>query len=342
MEAKKKIQVLSTISLTDEQIQNIKRVSHQIHIEVFRSKDTSKIPDEVWRKAEVLLIGSRFLPPIEKVPELRWIQSSWAGVETFLDDPILQQKNIRLTSASGAMVSQLGEFAIMMMLMLGHKMPAMIKAQQEKRWVEDKFVSLQPRELRGSTVGIVGYGSIGREVARHLHQYGATVLACKRDVLHPEDKGYVPEGLGDPHGDYFERLYPIEGIEGMLKDCDFVLASLPATKNTEQIFTEKVFNAMEPGAYFVNISRGSLVDENALINALNSGQLGGAALDVFSEEPLPAESPLWNHPKIIITPHLAGYSPNMMNQVITLFIENLKRYVNQEELYNLIDLQQGY
>lgn len=160
--------------------------------------------------------------------------------------------------------------------------------------------------------------------------------------MHPEDKGYVPEGLGDPHGDYFERLYPIEGIEGMLKDCDFVLASLPATKNTEQIFTEKVFNAMKPGAYFVNISRGSLVDENALINALNSGQMGGAALDVFSEEPLPAESLLWNHPKIIITPHLAGYSPNMMNQVITLFIENLKRYVNLEELYNLINLQQGY
>ena len=99
---------------------------------------------------------------------------------------------------------------------------------------------------------------------------------------------------------------------------------------------------MKPGAHFVNISRGSLVDENALLNALNSGHLGGAALDVFSEEPLPAESPLWSNPKIIITPHLAGYSPNMMNQVITLFIENLKRYVNQEELYNLINLQKGY
>ena len=342
MEAKKKIQVLSTISLTDEQIQKIKGVSNQIHLEVFRSKDTSRIPDEVWRKAEVLLIGGRYLPPIEKVPDLRWIQSSWAGIETFLDDPILQQKNIRLTSASGAMVSQLGEFAIMMMLMLGHKMPAMIKAQQENRWVEDKFVSLQPRELRGSTVGIVGYGSIGREIARHLHQYGATVLATKRDIMHPEDKGYVPKGLGDPHGDYFERLYPIEGLEGMLKDCDFVVLAMPATKDTEHIFTEKTFNAMKAGAYFVNISRGSLVDENALLNALNSGHLGGAALDVFSEEPLPAESPLWSNPKIIITPHLAGYSPNMMNHVITLFSENLKRYVNQEELYNLINLQQGY
>ena len=342
MEAKKKIQVLSTISLTDEQIQKIKSVSDQIHLEVFRSKDTSKIPDEVWRKAEVLLIGSRYLPPIEKVPDLRWIQSSWAGIETFLDDPILQQKNIQLTSSSGAMVSQLGEFAIMMMLMLGHKMPAMIKAQHEKHWVEDKFVSLQPRELRGSTVGIVGDGSIGREIARHLHQYGATVLATKRDVMHPEDKGYVPKGLGDPHGDFFERLYPIEGLEGMLKDCDFVVVTMPATKDTNQLFTEKTFNAMKPGALFVNISRGSLVDENALLNALNSGHLGGAALDVFSEEPLPAESPLWSNPKIIITPHLAGYSPNMMNQVITLFIENLKRYVNQEELYNLINLQQGY
>jgi phosphoglycerate dehydrogenase-like enzyme len=103
-----------------------------------------------------------------------------------------------------------------------------------------------------------------------------------------------------------------------------------------------MFEVMKPGAYFVNVSRGQLVDERSLVDSLNSGHLAGAALDVFSEEPLPPDSPLWTHPNVIITPHLAAYSPNMMNQVVELFIENLKRYLADESLYNLVDLEQGY
>ena len=196
--------------------------------------------------------------------------------------------------------------------------------------------------MRGSTVGIVGYGSIGREVARQLYAYGATVLASKRDVMHPEDTGYTPEGLGDPLGNYFHRLYPNEGLQGMLKDCDFVVLALPRTRDTECLFNKEMFEAMKPGAYFINVSRGQLVDEAALIDALNSGKLAGAALDVFSDEPLPADNPLWTQPNLIITPHISAYSTNMMNQVVDLFIENLKRYLREESLYNLVSLEQGY
>ncbi len=342
MEAKRKFEILSTITLSEEQAKQIQALDDRIKLDVFKAKEVNKISDEIWRKTEILFTSGANLPPVEKLPNLRWLHSSYAGVETIVDNPLLHKPGLRFTNSSGVAISQIGEYVIMMLLNLGHKMPQMIQAQREKRWVEDKQVSLIPKELRGSTVGIVGYGSIGREVARQLHAYGATVLASKRDVFHPEDPGYTPEGLGDPRGDYFHRLYPNEGLRGMLKDCDFVVLALPHTKETECLFNKETFEAMKPGSYFVNVSRGQLVDEGALIDALNSGQLAGAALDVFSQEPLPAESPLWTQPNLILTPHISAYSTNMMNQVVDLFIENLKRYIKEESLYNLVNLEQGY
>lgn len=342
MEAKRKIEILSTISLTEDQIIQIQALDERIKLDVFKAKDANKISDEMWRKTEILFSSGAYLPPAEKVPNLRWLHSSYAGVETILENPLLTQPGLQVTNSSGVAISQMGEYVIMMLLNLGHKIPQMIQAQRDKRWVEDKQLSLIPKELRGSTVGIVGYGSIGREVARQLYAYGATVLASKRDVMHPEDTGYTPEGLGDPLGNYFHRLYPNEGLRGMLKDCDFVVLALPRTKGTECLFNKEMFEAMKPGACFINVSRGQLVDEGALIDALNSGHLAGAALDVFTDEPLPADNPLWTQPNLIITPHISAYSTNMMNQVVELFIENLKRYLKEESLYNLVSLEQGY
>jgi phosphoglycerate dehydrogenase-like enzyme len=342
MDTEQKIEILSTIALSEDQLKNIQNLDERIKVDVYKYKEMNKISDDVWRKTEILLTYGPNLPDVEKVPNLRWIQSSWAGVEKLLDDPLLNQETVEVTSSSGANVSQMGEYVVMMLLMLGHKMPMMLQAQREKRWIEDKFTSLQPKELRGSTVGIVGYGSIGREVARQLYAYGAKVLASKRDAMHPEDKGYIPEGLGDPYGNYFDRLYPMEGLRGMLEECDFVVLTLPHTKSTECLFVKETFDYMKPGSYFVNVSRGQLVDEGALIDALNSGQLAGAALDVYSQEPLPPESPLWSQPNLILTPHISAFSPNMLNQVIELFIENLKRYLNKQPLYNVIDREQGY
>lgn len=342
MDSEQKIEILSTIALSEDQLKNIQNLDERIKVDVYKYKEMNKISDDAWRKTEILLTYGPNLPDVEKVPNLRWIQSSWAGVEKLLDDPLLNQETVQVTSSSGANVSQMGEYVVMMLLMLGHKMPMMLQAQREKRWIEDKFTSLQPKELRGSTVGIVGYGSIGREVARQLYAYGAKVLASKRDAMHPEDKGYIPEGLGDPYGNYFDRLYPMEGLRGMLEECDFVVLTLPHTKSTECLFVKETFDYMKPGSYFVNVSRGQLVDEGALIDALNSGQLAGAALDVYSQEPLPPESPLWSQPNLILTPHISAFSPNMLNQVIELFIENLKRYLNKQPLYNVIDREQGY
>ena len=305
------------------------------------AKEAANLPKEVWEKAEVLLTSGRNLPTREQAPALKWIQVSFAGVEHALEYPISSTPGVLLTSASGVRVSQLGEYALMALLALSHKLPKTIQAQREKKWLPNSSDVLMPQEIRESTVGIVGYGSIGREIARLLYSFGATVLAAKRNVMQPEDNGYNAQGLGDPKGNYFRRLYPIEGLPGMLKECDFVVLTLPLTKETYHLFDDKMFEAMKPGAGFVNIARGGLVDEAALVAALKS-RLSGAVLDVFEQEPLPPESPLWSLPNVIITPHVSGISPKLMDAVVELFVRSVQRYQAGEPLYNIVDTSKGY
>lgn len=338
----KKIKILSAISLTEPQVERIKAVDPRIELHWYGRKDVTRIPPELWREAEILLTSGTPLPTPDQSPALKWIQFYFAGIDKAFQQEVHQRSGVQLTSASGTMVSQMGEYVMMALLMLGHKAPDMFRFQQQKIWHEHRIEKLEPIELRGSTVGIVGYGSIGREVARLLYSYGAKVLATKRDVMHPEDDGYVPEGLGDPKGNYFHRLYPNEALNAMLKECDFVVISPPLTAETHQMISTEQFAAMKPGAFLVNVSRGPVVDTNALIEAARSGRLGGAVLDVFEEEPLPADSPLWDPPNVVITPHIAGVSKRSMDALVDLFVANLGRYLKGQELYNLIDPEQGY
>jgi len=338
----KKLRVLSAISLTESQVERIKAVDRRIELHWYGKKDAARIPAELWRDAEILLTSGTPLPPADQTPALKWIQFYFAGVDKAFQHDVFLRGGIQLTSASGTMVSQMGEYVMMALLMLGHKAPDMFRFQQQKVWHEHRIEKLEPVELRGSTVGIVGYGSIGREVARLLYSYGAKVLATKRDVMHPEDDGYVPEGLGDPQGNYFHRLYPNEALNAMLKECDFVVVSPPLTAETHQLISAEQFEAMKPGVFLVNVSRGPVIDSNALIEAARSGKLGGAVLDVFDEEPLLADSPLWDAPNVVITPHIAGVSKRSMDALVDLFIANLNRYIKGQELYNLIDPEQGY
>lgn len=338
----RKVEILSALSLTEAQVERIKAVDRRISLHWYGRKDAARIPAELWREAEILLTTKFPLPPADQTPALKWIQCYSAGVDRAFQQEVFRRGGIQLTSASGTMVSQMGEYVLMAMLMLGHKAPDMFRYQQQKVWPEHRNEKLEPIELRGSTVGIVGYGSIGREVARLLCSCGAKVLATKRDVMHPEDDGYAPEGLGDPHGSYFHRLYPNEALNAMLKECDFVVVSAPLTAETNQLISTEQFAAMKPGVFFVNVSRGQVVDTNALVEAARSGKLGGAVLDVFDEEPLPADSLLWDTPNVVITPHIAGASKRSMDSLVELFVTNLTRYLKGQDLYNLIDPEKGY
>jgi len=236
----------------------------------------------------------------------------------------------------------MGEYILMAILMLGHKMPAINAAQARNEWISNKSGMVIPKELRGSTVGIVGYGSIGREVARLLYPFGAKVLAAKADLSKLEDTGYIPDGLGDPKGDYFQRMYPIDALLGMLPECDFVVLTAPLTDKTRKMFSTEAFNAMKSDAYFINVSRGGLVDDAALISALRNKKIAGAMLDVFDEEPLPSDNPLWKQSNLVITPHVSGISAKLLDDVLSLFATNLQRYQEGLPLYNLVDPEKGY
>jgi phosphoglycerate dehydrogenase-like enzyme len=330
------IEILITLPFSDELMKKIADVSPRISLEKIVARKPEEVNDDMWKRVEVLYTN-RVLPKPEQAPRLRWIQFHWAGLDHALQEPILQREGLAVTSMSGASAPQMAEHAVSMMLALGHHLPDLMAHQRRAEWPSGRWELFNPRELRGSTVGIVGYGSIGRQIARLLQDFGVTVLATKRDIRHPEDTGYIQEGLGDPGGDLVNRLYPPQALCSMLKDCDFVVVCLPHTSATRNMLGAKELAACKPGAYLVDISRGGIVDHNALIPLLREHKIAGAALDVFPVEPLPADNPIWKLPNVIITPHIAGFSPHYDERAAELFKQNLQRYLDELPLYNRLD-----
>lgn len=337
----KPVEILITLPIEDELIERLNRISPQLRITIHKAKEAREIPSDVWQKVEVLYTN-RVLPSPEQAPNLKWIQFHWAGVDHAVDEPILSKPGLIATNLSGAAAPQMAEHAVMMMLALGHHLPELFDLQRRAEWPSERWKRFNPVELNTSTVGIIGYGSIGREIARLLNIFGATILATKRDVKHPSDSGYIRQGLGDPNGDFVRRLYPPQALCSMLKECDFVVVTVPLTTETRHLISARELAAMKPSAYLIDVSRGGVVDHDALIEALRERKIAGAALDVFPEEPLPPSSPLWKLPNVIITPHISGFSTHYDERAMELFAENLRRYIKGEPLYNIIDLQRGY
>lgn len=335
------IEVLITLPFDEKIVHRLSGVSPKLKVTAFPAASIDEIPAELLSATEILYT-SRLLPTPEQAPRLRWVQFHWAGVDHAMDAQILKRADLVATTLSGAAATQVAEYAVMMMLACGRRLAHAANLQQQHDWPEDRWERFVPVELRGSTVGIIGYGSIGRETARLLHAFGTTVLAAKRDVMNPREVGYTPEGLGDPEGNLVHRLYPFQALRSMVKECDFVLVCAPLTPETRGLVSAEVLQAMKPGAMLVDVSRGGLVDPAALVEVLRNGSLGGAGLDVFAEEPLPADNPLWQMPNVIITPHVAGFSAKYDERATALFSENLLRYLAGLPLYNRIDLDRGY
>lgn len=335
------VEVLITLPFSEELLSQLRGVSNRIKITVFKANKPEEVPADIWEHTEVLYTN-RVLPTSEQAPNLRWIQFHWAGIDHAVDAPILQKPDVSVTTLSGAAASQLAEYALMMLLALGHKLPDLIANQKKAEWPRDRWERFNPVELRGSNVGIVGYGSIGRQISRLLQEFGSTVLAVKRDAMHPEDAGYTPEGMGDVSGDMVSRLYPPQAIRSMFRDCDFVVVTVPLTKETHHIIGAEELAALKPSAYLVDISRGGVIDPAALLVALRDRKIAGAAIDVFPEEPLPPENPLWKLPNVIITPHISGNTPYYDQRSVMLFAENLHRYLAGLPLYNRYDQEKGY
>lgn len=282
---------------------------------------------------EVLLRGpmptASFDRLLARCPRLAWVHSATAGVERLLTAQAAERR-ITITNARGVFSEPIAEYTMMMILAVVRRLPELMELQRERTWQP-----LPARELRQVTIGIVGLGSIGRTVARLATAFGAHVIATRREP------GRGLHG-GEPIPDAVERILPDERLPELLTASDFVVLALPLTSETDRLMDARRLALMKPDAWLINIARGRLVDQSALLRALRNGKLGGAVLDTLWEEPLPASSPLWDAPGLIITPHTSWSSGRVLDRSIELFCDNLARFREGRELLNVVDPQAGY
>ena len=334
------IHLLLTVPFPPALVERLQAVSPRLKITSHPTSDAEALPEDLLQEVEILYTLNA-LPDADLVPNLRWIQIHYAGVDHIMGHPLLSS-DLMITTMSGVSAPQLAELTLMFILTLSHRILKIIHSTPEERWAPGRLKRYQPQELRGSTVGIVGYGSVGREIARLCQAFGARVLASKRDLKYLSDAGYSLEGIGDPDAEIPDRIYPSQALRSMVSLCDFVIVTIPLTQETQGIFDEPVFEAMKPSAYLIDVSRGGIVDHGALVEALNLDRLAGAALDVYPIEPLPESSPLWEMENVLLTPHIGGSSPHYLERAIQLFSENIQHYLSGMPLLNIYDPSREY
>lgn len=304
-----------------------------------RTAETLEELGDVWPEIEVLYT-TKLVPLPEAAPRLRWVQGHFAGVDQLLGHPLLHR--VILTTSSGIHAPAMAEYILMMVLAFAHRLPRMIEHQQRAEWPQQRWALFVPHELRDATIGLIGYGSIGRETARLARAFGMRVVALKRHIDQLADDGWRLPNVGDAAGEHIDRLYAPDQLQAMLAECDYVVVAAPLTPETRGLLGAAEFQAMKREAVIINVARGGVIDEAALIDALRTQVIGGAALDVFEQEPLPANSPLWRLPNVVLSPHVSGFTPHYDERAMALFAENLRRYVAGEPLLNVVDVQRGY
>lgn len=293
-----------------------------------RSIDDQARWESLLMRAEVLFdfdyTGVAHLP--EGAPKVRWVQATSAGIGQFVKRQEYARMNAVFTTASGVHARPLAEFVIMSMLEFVKKRDLARKQQLEHVWAR-----FSTDELSGRTLAIVGLGKIGLEVARLAKAFDVRVIATKRNL-----EGVTPASLG------VDALFAWTDLHAMLSQADFVCLATPHTLETEGMIDQAAFNAIKPGAVLINVARGAVVDEPAMIRALETGQLAHAALDVVATEPLPPESPLWDMENVSIYHHSASTNDRENERIVDLFCQNLRRYLAGEKLINQLDIERMY
>jgi phosphoglycerate dehydrogenase-like enzyme len=286
------------------------------------------LADEPLDEVEVLLRGwSLGGDPLDRLvgraPRLRWIHSVSVGVESVLT-PCIRLRGLTVTNGRDVFNKPIAEYVMTMILAVCRGLPQLIELQRERTWQP-----IEARELGRTTVGLVGLGGIGCEVAKLARPFGPRIVAVRRRPnAEPVDGVEVLGGL--------------EALPRLLSVSDFVVLALPLTVQTEALIDDTTLAAVKPGAWVVNVARGGLVDELAMLRALRSGPLGGAVLDAFREEPLPDTSPFYRLSNCIVTPHTSWSSAAVLDRTFEVFCENLRRYRAGEPLKHVVDLEAGY
>jgi phosphoglycerate dehydrogenase-like enzyme len=316
-------ETLRQISLVSPEI-NVKDASSLVSAELHGDTSEKEKLDALLAKTEIIY---GLIPPqdlLARAPRLKWIQMMSAGVDRLRDTEIWRS-DITITGVSGIHATPIGEFILELMLMFAKRAPHCFQLKQRREW--RRFM---PTVLRGKTAGIVGLGNIGREAARLCHAFGMRVIATRRSIKKTGRARYV------------DRLLPAKELPALLVESDYVIVSVPLTQETRHLIGEKELKKMKSTAYIINIARGGIIDEDALVRAIEKKQIAGAGLDVTAIEPLPAESRLWDLDNVILSPHVAGGMEEYIVHATELFCENLRRYLAGRKLRNIIDRKKGY
>jgi phosphoglycerate dehydrogenase-like enzyme len=272
---------------------------------------------------------------LARAPRLAWVHSATSGVERALT-PASRERGLIVTNARGVFSRPIAEYVLMMILAVSRRLPQLLELQRERTWQP-----LEGSELRDVTVGIVGLGSIGRAVGALATAFGCRVIAVRR---RPES-GVESSREGDDlsFGEaMLDRVGGPEMLPELLGESDFIVLAAPLTPETENMINADTLAMVKPGSWLINVARGRLIDERALLRALRDGPLGGAVLDTFREEPLPALSSFYELPNVIVTPHTAWSSGRVLDRSVDLFCDNLRRFATGEPLLNVVDPAAGY
>ena len=283
---------------------------------------------------------------LEAGPGLRWVHTGAAGVGGSLT-PTMLESPVVFTNSAGVHAPPMAETVLAMLLHFGRGLDFAVRAQQRAEWSKEPFYAAGAPvvEMAGSTVGIVGFGGIGREVARRVAALGARVVGLKRSEPEAGEAELRPVGGTGSLSDRVRLVWGQNGLDAVLRESDAVVVCAPDTPETRGLVDEHALARMKPGAVLVNVARGRLVDEDALVRALEEGRLRGAGLDVFAQEPLPAEHRLWTLPNVLVTPHVSAVTNGFWRREADLILRNLQRFVRgapPDEWENVVDKRAGY
>lgn len=297
-------------------------------LDVVHLHDYGRINDEI-ADADIAIAWSLRGEQISAARKLKWIHSTATAVHALMSDE-LRASNIVVTNARDVHGPVVAEHAMSLVFALAKRLPQAMRFQQQKHWAQQDIWNdtPRPRELKGATIAIIGLGGIGRPLAKIASSLGMRDIGVRE---HPE------RGC-----DGVEKIYSFAHLDEALAQADFVVLALPVTAKTHHLMNASRLARLKPEAYLINVGRGVLVDEAALIDALRSKSFAGAALDVAEEEPLPPESPLWAMDNVFITPHIASLTEQMWERHYQTFTQNLRRFLNNQPLLWLVDKEKAY
>ncbi len=314
------MKILITAEITSDQQKQIESISDDLNVVNPNSSD------ETLREIENtdIVFGGFNRSLFENAKQLKWVQVWAAGVDGILFKEFVDS-DIILTSAKGYVGTHLADQAWALILGL---IRGIGRSVRERTWVNKMSIRNQTWELCDRTLGIVGLGGTGIEVARRAEAFDMRVVAVDPETVEPPT--------------FIHEVWKMDKFNELLSESDIVCICAPLTPETEEMFNDSAFEMMKANALIINVTRGKIIDEQALLRALKNGLIGGAGLDVTPVEPLPQDSPLWDMPNVIITPHVAGGSPIRMDRTVDLFCDNLERYLVGKPLLSVIDKQKGY